>query len=185
MITTRANIKTLLQISDTTYDDLIDLELPIIQDDILTFLKNKFKAADISILADTISFTGNTILDSGNGFVTAGFIAGDIVVQDSKLNDGFYTLTNVAAGILTVSESLKTEAADNVIRITQVLYPKGLELIAANMLKHNMSAKHGIKSESISRYSVSYANDVSSLINGYPDQITRPLLKWRKIYNDY
>lgn len=185
MITTRTNVKTLLKIDSTTYDDLIDSLLPMIQDDILSFLKNKFILKDVEIWTNTISFTGNTILDSASGFVTAGFVAGNIVVQDSKKNDGFYTLTTVAAGILTISETLLTETADNNIKINQVKYPKGLELIFANMIGFALNNKHGVKSESISRYSVTYANDTQSLINGYPDTITRPLLKWRKIYNDY
>lgn len=184
MITTRANVKTILKLSDTTQDSLIDSLLPMIQDDILTFLKNKFKT-EILISGKTISFAGKSIFDSDLGFVTAGFVPGNIVVQDSKINDGFYTLEAVTAGTLTVSESLTTESAANDIRITQINYPKGLELVAANMIGYVMNNKHGVKSESISRYSVSYANDVSSLVNGYPDTITRPFLKWRKIYNDY
>ena len=184
MITTRANVKTLLKLSDTTNDTLIDTLLPMVQDDVLSFLKNKFKT-EIVISAKTISFLGNSILDSGSGFITAGFVPGNIVIQDSKLNDGFYTLSAALAGTLTVSETLTTESAANDIRITQVRYPLALEMIVANMIGFAMSNKHGVKSESISRYSVSYANDVSSLINGYPDTITRPLLKWRKIYNDY
>lgn len=185
MITTRAEIKTLLRLSDTTYDTLIDTLIPIIQDDIMTFLKNKFIVRDIEIWRSSISFSGNSISDSSSGFSSAGFVAGDIVVQDSKLNNGFYTVTNVTAGTLTVSETLTTESADNVIKINQIKYPKGLALIFANMIGFTMNNKHGVKSESISRYSVSYANDVQSLINGYPDTVTRPLLKWRRVYNDY
>jgi hypothetical protein len=185
MITTRAEIKTLLKISTTTYDDIIDLLLPIIQDDIMSFLKNKFILSDIEVWKGGISFSGNTITDASSTFLTEGFVAGNIVVQDSKLNNGFYTVTNVTANTLTVSEDLTTESAENVIKINQIKYPQGLKLIFANMIGFTLNVKHGVKSESISRYSVSYANDVQSLINGYPDTITRPLLKWRKIYNDY
>jgi hypothetical protein len=183
MITTRNAIKTLLRISNTTNDTLIDTLIPIIQDDILTFLRNKFRT-EIYQESNYISFSGNTILDSASKFVTTGYVAGNIVVEGSKLNDGFYTVTNVAAGILTISETLTTEAADNSVRVTQIIYPKTLELVAANMVGYIINAKYGVKSESFSRYSVTYQNDGQSLINGYPDGITRPLLKWRKPYND-
>jgi hypothetical protein len=185
MITTRAEIKTLLKITGNTQDDLIDLLLPIIQDDILSFLKNKFILKDVEVWKGGISFSGNTITDASGTFLTEGFVTGNVVIQDSKLNDGFYTVTNVTAGVLTVSEDLTTETAGNVIKINQIKYPQGLKLVFANMIGFTMNVKHGVKSESISRYSVSYANDVQSLINGYPDTITRPLVKWRKIYNDY
>lgn len=75
------------------------------------------------INAITISFADtdpDTILDSGNGFVTAGFKAGDLItVSGSTSNDGNYTIDTggVAAGVLTLigGDSLTAEVAgDNV-----------------------------------------------------------------------
>jgi hypothetical protein len=184
LITTLDTVKTLLKLSNTTNDALIETLIPIIQDDILSFLKNKF-LTEIEIQKNTISFVGNTIIDSGNGFLDACFLVGDIVVQGSKMNDGFYTVIEATAGTLTLSEVLMTETADNTIKINQVRFPPALSLVVANMIGYAINNKHGVKSETFSRYSVAYSNDTQSLINGYPDSITRPLLKWRKIYNDY
>lgn len=69
--------------------------------------------------ATTISFveggaSADTILDSGNGFVIAGFAAGDsIIVEGSVSNDGNYTIATVAAGVITLSpnDDLVAEAA--------------------------------------------------------------------------
>jgi hypothetical protein len=75
------------------------------------------------ITANTISFSDtnpDTILDSGNGFITAGFAAGDsIKVAGSKSNDGIYTIDSVAAGTLTLigGDSLVTESAGFTISI--------------------------------------------------------------------
>lgn len=61
----------------------------------------------VSYTASTIAFvngTPDTITDSANGFVTAGFEVGDVItVSDTASNNGTYTITNVAAGTLTVS----------------------------------------------------------------------------------
>ncbi len=184
MIATLTEIKELLKITTTTNDTMINALIPIIQDDILSFLRNKF-LTEIEIQENTISFTGNSILDSDSGFIDAGFVVGNIVVQDSKLNNNFYTVTNVTAGTLTVSELLYTETAENTIKINQVMFPSSLKLIMANMIGFTMNNKHGVKSETFSRYSVNYGSDIQSLINGYPDTVTRPLLKYRKVYNDY
>ena len=77
--------------------------------------------------AITIAFTDDdpdTITDSGNGFITAGFKAGDLVtVSGSTSNDGNYTIDTggVAAGVLTlvIGDSLTAEiAGDNVTVFT-------------------------------------------------------------------
>jgi len=70
-----------------------------------------------SITADTIAFVDSnpdTITDSGNGFVTAGFVAGDkIVVSGTSNNNGTYTIDTVAAGTITLiaSDALTAEGA--------------------------------------------------------------------------
>jgi hypothetical protein len=66
------------------------------------------------VAATTPGTTSPTITDSGNGFVTAGFKAGDtLIVEGSTSNDGIYSILTVAAGVLTlaVSDSLTSEAA--------------------------------------------------------------------------
>ncbi|GAG89703.1 unnamed protein product, partial [marine sediment metagenome] len=80
------------------------------------------------ISVDTIKFDDNeadadTITDSGDGFVTAGFVPGDkITITGSTSNDGDYTIgsedTDVTAGVLTLiaTDELTTEdLADNVV----------------------------------------------------------------------
>src|SRR3990167_6604314 len=70
--------------------------------------------------ATTIAFSENdpdadTITDSGNGFLVAGFQAGDqiTVVSTSGANDGTYIVNTVAAGTLTLrpADDLTTETA--------------------------------------------------------------------------
>lgn len=62
----------------------------------------------------TIAFnetaTPDTITDSGNGFVIAGFKDGDLVtVSGSTSNDGDYTIVSVAAGTLTLGNGVLSQ----------------------------------------------------------------------------
>ena len=63
----------------------------------------------------------DTITDSGNGFVNAGFVAGDVIsVTGSTSNDGGYTISTVVAGTITLvtGDALTTEAAGDTTSIT-------------------------------------------------------------------
>lgn len=75
--------------------------------------------------AITIAFTDDdpdTITDSGNGFVAAGFKEGDLItVSGSTSNDGNYTIDTggVAAGVLTLigGDSLTAEVAGDSVTV--------------------------------------------------------------------
>lgn len=73
----------------------------------------------------TISFADtnpDTILDSGNGFVDAGFLpAKNIVVSGSTSNDGTYLVDTVTRGTITLDsgETLSAEAAGDLVTIIQ------------------------------------------------------------------
>lgn len=77
------------------------------------------------IVATTISFADtdpDTILDSGNGFILAGFQdGGTITVSGSTFNDGTYLIDTVTAGVITLDagEALTAEAAGDTVTILQ------------------------------------------------------------------
>ena len=75
-----------------------------------------------TIATDTIAFVDSnpdTITDSGDGFVTAGFMAGDVItITGSTSNNGTYTIATVVAGTITLigGDSLTGEiAGDDVV----------------------------------------------------------------------
>lgn len=78
------------------------------------------------INAATIAFvhgTPDTITDSGEGFVTAGFVSPDkITIAGSTLNNVTVTLSNVAAGVLTVEETtiVDEDAGDDVTIVNAI-----------------------------------------------------------------
>ncbi len=77
-----------------------------------------------SINETTLAFVDSdpdTITDSGDGFVAAGFVAGQVItVSGSTSNDGTYTIATVAVGTLTLeaNDSLTAEAAGDDVTIT-------------------------------------------------------------------
>lgn len=73
--------------------------------------------------ADTIAFADSnpdTVTDSANGFVTAGFEAGQtLIVEGSSSNNGQYLIESVTAGALTLrsTDTLSVEAAGSDITL--------------------------------------------------------------------
>lgn len=182
MIISLSNLKTLLKITTSDYDSLINLEIPIVQEAILNYTKNKFKT-DIYKRLNTISFSSTSILDSSNSL--GDLHEGDYCIEGSNYNDGFVTVNLVGDGVLNTIEPLEAEAATSYIAITRVKFPKDIGLICAKMIDYNLRTKHGVKSEAFSRYSVTYDSDGSSFISGYPDSLISGLSKYKKVYNEW
>lgn len=84
------------------------------------------EALTVKRRAATIAFVdggaaADTITDSGNGFVVAGFQAGDqLTVAGSVSNDGTYVISSVVAGTITLlaRNVLTTEAAGATVTLT-------------------------------------------------------------------
>jgi len=177
----RSDVKTLLGIASatTTYDDLIELMIEFMGEWLPTYLNNKFTNTNLYISVNTISFVANAISDSDSGIVTAGFAQDmDIYIQGSKHNNGFYVLSSVAAGVMKVKDhTFVTETAEFTPVIYQVQYPKGLNIVTANLIKHQMTQGQntGVASESIGDYSVSY--DMS----GIPMSLLQQLSPYKKV----
>jgi len=81
------------------------------------FVAEALETTTAKISGTTIAFvdggvSSDTITDTGNGFVTAGFEATDkIRIIGSASNDGDYQLTGAVAGTLTMATALLTEEA--------------------------------------------------------------------------
>lgn len=75
----------------------------------------------------------DTITDSGNGFLAAGFQAGDeIIVTGTQDNDGTYQIESVTAGTITLQSrnDLVAEAAGSAFRIrARKFVPDGIQVV--------------------------------------------------------
>jgi len=168
-IITSAEVKTLLQISGSTYDTLIATLIPLVQEKINTYCGEPFSVSDIYVASDTIAFVNgspSTITDSDSGFVTGGFTDSiDVQVEGSVSNDGVYAVSTSVAGTLTLEsgETLVNESAGNDVVITRVIFPKGIKLDVADYIAFLMIKQHGVSSESLGDYSVTYKNEMDVL----------------------
>ncbi len=93
------------------------------------YSKEESEISNASKTATTIAFVDSnpdTLTDSGNGFLTAGFIANqNITVSGSTSNDGTYKIDTVAAGTITLTAgaSLTAEAAGDTVTLTSNTEP--------------------------------------------------------------
>lgn len=109
--------------------------------------------------------------------------AGDTVqISQSNVNDGLYTVTEVGADYITVGSDLFAYPEN---LVTKVEYPEDIKVGVLELLKYDvrMRDKAGIKSETLSRYSVTYADaDASNEVMGYPAALLgflKPYMKAR------
>lgn len=107
------------------------------------------------------------------------FRVGDTVqISASGVNDGLYVVQEIGTDSITVNQSL-FDVENNLV--TRIFYPSDVKQCAVDLYrwKQTNGAKVGIKSETLSRHSVTY-EDSASLYMGYPVGILNGLLLHRK-----
>jgi hypothetical protein len=176
---TLAEVKTLLQLTDTTKDTIIAAVLPEARAKVDAYCNSSFSNG-IYVEADTISFTAAagqasaTINDSVVGFVDAGFASGYARVSGSYYNDGIFAVSAVAGGALSVSDVLVSESAGATIRISRVNYPQGIKHAAAMLVKWMIERSGKLEtSESLPGYSVTYKTEA---------EIMAPFNQYRRVF---
>lgn len=167
----REEIKDVLSITATTNDDAINAILKVLPSFIVDRTNNHFTNPNLYIIANTISFSDQTITDSAGGFITAGFSDGmTVYISGSKANDGYYEIDTVAAGSIVLKDGVfVTETSGYALTIYHVKIPKGLLFAAAQLVGYLLSQgkSQGIASESIGDYSVSYLTTIPDAIVGH------------------
>ena len=166
MVIKKTDVKRLLQIpaTDTAQDDAIDKFIEVLPEWLVGFCRQNFINPNLYRVANTFTFSGQTITDSLSGFLTAGFAGGmDIHIYGSQQNDGYYTIESVTADVLTVKDRHFNEEPEFwTVNLHQVIFPAGLQLPVASLFGYWLSKgkKQGVNSESIGDYSVSYSADM-------------------------
>ena len=182
-IATTEEVKELLQVTVSTYDDSIDAQIPIITDFIHNFTKNRFAWYSVYLTSTGIAFvkgSPDTITDEGAGFVEAGFADGmDIWVNNSLNSDCARYAETVTAGTLTLSSDneLIDENSERSITIYRVKYPVSLKMTLSKMIAFNLDRSNlkGVKSKSIGDLSYSFAGD-----GNYPSDLLAELGAFRR-----
>lgn len=152
-------------------------------------IENKLKAIEQTIRA----YTNNNFQDRGyrvranirNGVVMSDtlipFKIGDTVqISESQYNNGLYTILATDNTTFTVSDDIKDE---NGVLITKIVYPADVVDCCVNLLEWETKnrGKVGIKSETLSRHSVTYfEQDANNQLMGYPVSLLGCLKAYRK-----
>ncbi len=180
MIITVAEVNSLLQISGK--DEAIEALIPSAEGQAIDYTKNPFHIPGQYVEGYQISFVASTkkIINLQGDFITndyynpVRFQAGLLIhVQNSVLNDGFFTISAAAAGELTLSadDTLFDEEAGSLIRIDLVKVNIGFKLALAKFIGFLLEGdKQNMQSESIGDYSYTRKADeqvMSSFFNGY------------------
>ena len=130
---------------------------------------NKFQK--VNVRGRDLALTGKTITMIEGSSI--GMRVGDTIeISDSTYNDGLYTISAMTISMITVTADL--EFIDEIARdgiVTLIHYPADIVKGVKDLIDYgvHMGDKTGIKSETISRMSVTYY-DVSATDNaeGYP-----------------
>lgn len=155
----------------TATDDLITAKLEAIEAVIRAYTNNNFQMR-------SVRFAGRS-----EGFNVYGsprfFAVGDTVqISGSGVNDGLYLVDQVADDHLELDTELMTVPCN---LVTKIKYPADVVECAVDLFKWKMTMgdKVGVKSETLSRHSVTY-EDSATLYMGYPVGILNGLNLYRK-----
>ena len=170
MIITTAELKNQIDVGGAT-DEQITVKLEAIEAVIRAYTNNNFQHR-------AVRFVGRS-----SGMFVYGdpqhFSVGDTVqISCSGVNDGLYSITQVGIDGLQLDSYLKNT---DINLVTKVKYPADVIQCAVDLYKwkQNMGEKVGIKSETISRHSVTY-EDSGTLYDGYPVGILNGLNLYKK-----
>lgn len=154
-------------------DDVMKLPEFAVQNE--KVIEEKLNAAELMIRAYTnnnfqnrfVRFTADSL---GNRLLgTSDFLkVGDTVqISQSMVNDGLYTITEIGDDFIRVNQELYKSTN----LITKVEYPADVRAGVLELLKWDIKnrPKTGVKSETLSRYSVTYFDqDANNQVMGYP-----------------
>ena len=192
---TTSDVKTILNITDSTYDVQIAYLLPLVEKDIIQYCGNafldKYIYRESGVHFEFVqgdSDTNDRILDSEEKFLQRGFTSTmDIYVQGGFANDGLYHLSSASTGTLKLDnygeivdqdqDDTKDDNYIGYIRVSRVKWPKELRLAAAKMLWYLMAEpkQTDVQSERIDDYSITYAGSYA-----YPTRVVKMLDKWKR-----
>lgn len=170
MIISVADLKGQTNVGTAT-DEQITVRLEAIEAVIRKYTNNNFQQREVRFAGRS---SGMDVYGTPHHFSV-----GDTVqISESGVNDGLYQVTDVAADHIQLDKFL-LETGFNLV--TKVKYPPDVIQCAVDLYKwkQNMGEKVGIKSETISRHSVTY-EDSGNLFMGYPVGILNGLYLYKK-----
>jgi hypothetical protein len=155
------------------YSDVVREKLEALEMTVREYTHNNFQNRSIRFIA---SSEGN-ILNGTSPFLRVG---DTIQISQSLVNDGLYVVTELCSGYIKVDKEL-FEVPYNLV--TKVEYPASVKTGVIDLMiwKETTKNKIGIKSETLSRHTVTYYDqDSNNQINGYPVSLLGFLEPYKK-----
>lgn len=152
-------------------DDEITVRLEAIEAVIRKYTNNNFQQRGIRCVGSSSGMKVNCVPQY--------FDIGDTVqISGSNVNDDLYQVVALGTDYIQVNKFLFTADYN---MVTKIKYPADVVQCAVDLYKwkQNMGEKVGIKSETISRHSVTY-EDSATLFMGYPVGILNGLSLYKK-----
>lgn len=172
MIISVENAKRLLNLEGWT-DEKIRMKLDAIEQTIRAYTNNNFQNRAIR--------SNCSVIDGLLYGVTVGFSVGDTVqISESKYNGGLHTIIAIDEE----RESIEIEGLNEnefPVLLTKIEYPADVIDCCVNLMEWELKGREkvGIKSETLSRHSVTY-EDSASMFRGYPKGILSAVGHYRK-----
>lgn len=170
MIISVENLKKLTDCGTAT-DDVIIAKLEAIESVIRAYTNNNFQQREVRFVgkSENICVYGSPQFFS---------VDDTVQISGSGVNDGLYQITMVDTDHIELDKPLMTTEFN---LVTKIKYPADVIQCAIDLYqwKQTMGEKVGIKSETISRHSVTY-EDSATLFMGYPVGILNGLNLYKK-----
>ena len=185
MIATLDEIKTILSITDTTYDTFINIMIPVVQEEIVNYCSSRFTNQTFGVYSNALVFVSDGI---DYDYITGDFenisfqVGAEIFIKNTKLNDGYYTIQSKTDEKIEVTSigTMISETVSSYVNINQTKYNSSLKLAMSYMIQDRIDSKpNSIKSEKMGEYSVSFADNTN--VNSYPDSIIAILKPFRRL----
>lgn len=174
MIISVEKAKSLITFPESWTDEKIKMKLKAVEQTIRAYTNNNFQNRGIRVQADIAAgvFMSESLIP---------FSVGDTVqISESRFNSGLFTVSE-EPGDTTFMVSENTRDEDDVL-VTKVEYPADVVNCCVELMEWavNFAGKVGIKSETLSRHSVTY-EDSATMFMGYPTSLLGCLKPYRKV----
>lgn len=173
MIISVEKAKDLISFPDGWTDAKIKMKLLAVEQTIREYTNNNFQNRGFRVQADI----------RGGVFMSESLIPFDpddtVQVSESRYNNGLFTVSEANDTTFMVDENTRDE--DDVL-VTKVEYPADVVNCCVDLMEWsvNFAGKVGIKSETLSRHSVTY-EDSATMFMGYPASLLGCLMPYRKV----
>lgn len=162
MIMTVSELRQYVATDET--DQALEAKLLALELLIRAYTNNNFQVRAFRAMADAVASGKTLVVGTPNLFK-----ANDTLqITQSQLNGGLVNVRTSSGGTITVKEELYDESG---VVLTKVVYPADVKMGVANLMKWELERREkvGLASESLSRHSVTFADQTGeNTVMGYP-----------------